>query len=405
MANVCTFELHLRGSRPGVLALVEELQGVYDVTEQSWQGSDEDGVSYLRGECRWSVETSMIDTQRPLGLLAEEHGVELEIFGYDLSAPETFEHYHYRSGDCLTYVGEGATAQGQASAGAWWDEEAQTVRCVFRLTMDAVGGTEVAGDYDPFLDDFAAMMSDAVEVEDLKREREILIGLLAEHPVELLSLALNGEKGAYGSHEAVADELLELWWETNGMEIMDWAGPYNGDVARFTAFAREQIAEMVESARAALEADRRFADLTARAMELSADQRQEIARESIAPVLAAAVRFMGGESYGASFAGDLFIHAIRRALTGASGVTPEQQEEVLGWFDGLLQQELRGKGADLFRGEILTMKKQAQDICCLSHICGEVTDLVCTFALMVCAACGNAAGIKAVNSLRETRPY
>ena len=72
MANICTFELHLRGCRSNVLALVGELNGIYDLTEKSWQGSDEDGISYLKGECRWSVCTSMIETDRPIGLLSEE---------------------------------------------------------------------------------------------------------------------------------------------------------------------------------------------------------------------------------------------------------------------------------------------------------------------------------------------
>ena len=405
MANVCTFELHLRGSRSNVLALVGELNGIYDLTEQSWQGSDEDGISYLKGECRWSVCTSMIETDRPIGLLSEELQVELEIYGYDLSQPDIYEHYHYKSGECIVYMEEGYTAPYEVPGGAWWDDREQTVRCAFRLTMETIGGEEVPGDYDPFLDNFTAMMADSIEVEDLKQEREILIGLLREHPLELVSVAMDGDPTAYSSHEAVADELLEIWWETNGMEIMDWAGPYNGDVARFTSFAEEAVAEMVREAQASLDADGQFDALCGRAMELDAPKRLALVQPAIAEVLAAATRFMGEERSGAAFAGELFIQATQRALTGASGVSQQQKEEVLSWFDGLLLEHVQEQSETMFRCVRRSLKEQAKKIACLNHICQNVADLVCIYALAVCSACGNEPGIPAVKKLRDTRPY
>lgn len=105
MANICTFEMRIRGTKENCQKMMEsDFPSCYEVYIISENGTDSDYMVCVEGECRWSVTGSMVNVTDDYDSLAEKakkFDIELEIFGYDLSEPEWVEHYHYKGDTCL----------------------------------------------------------------------------------------------------------------------------------------------------------------------------------------------------------------------------------------------------------------------------------------------------------------
>lgn len=102
MANVCTFEMRIRGTKENCYKMVNSDIPCYDAYIADEYGTDSDYMVYVNGECRWSVRDSMVNTEdKTLAQKAEEFDIELEVVGYDISEPEWVQHYHYKGAECL----------------------------------------------------------------------------------------------------------------------------------------------------------------------------------------------------------------------------------------------------------------------------------------------------------------
>lgn len=104
MANVCSFEMRIRGKKDNILAFIEHgLQGIYEAYIVRKIGTTEDYLVDVEGEGRWSVTGSMVNKDDGMSLAEQtkKYDLELEVFGYDKSEPEWIEHYHFKNGETL----------------------------------------------------------------------------------------------------------------------------------------------------------------------------------------------------------------------------------------------------------------------------------------------------------------
>ncbi len=104
MANVCSFEMRIRGTKENCEKMIDsDMPSCYEFYRVEEQGTDNDYMVYLAGECRWSVTGSMVDTDEDntLKAKAEKFNIEMEVFGYDISEPEWVEHYHYKGAEVI----------------------------------------------------------------------------------------------------------------------------------------------------------------------------------------------------------------------------------------------------------------------------------------------------------------
>lgn len=100
MANICWFELRIHGNKKNCENMLESLADIecYDMALISEQGTDEDYMIYLSGECPWDITSCMIDPHRvedPLAEKAKRFDLEVEICSVDESQ-EIREHFHYK---------------------------------------------------------------------------------------------------------------------------------------------------------------------------------------------------------------------------------------------------------------------------------------------------------------------
>ncbi len=102
MANVCSFEMKIRGQRDAIISLLEQIR-CYDVSISDEKETESGLLVDAYGECRYGVYPCMIDeeNEKTLSQLSEELSLEVEIFGYDISEPEWIEHYYYKNGELL----------------------------------------------------------------------------------------------------------------------------------------------------------------------------------------------------------------------------------------------------------------------------------------------------------------
>ena len=61
MANICWFEMRVRGTKENCQEMFDSDIPCYDAYIDEEQGTDEDYMMYIKGECRWSVYGSMVN--------------------------------------------------------------------------------------------------------------------------------------------------------------------------------------------------------------------------------------------------------------------------------------------------------------------------------------------------------
>ena len=105
MANICTFNMRIVGSKTSIYELINNgLRRIYDSFIIDEDGNEERYFMEIEGECRGSVTNSMIrelDDGPTLQELSSSLKLEIEVFGYDKSEPEWIEHYHYNNGTAI----------------------------------------------------------------------------------------------------------------------------------------------------------------------------------------------------------------------------------------------------------------------------------------------------------------
>lgn len=103
MANICTFEMRIRGTKENCEKMINSDISCYELYRVDEKGTDSNYMIYAEGECRWSVTGSMVNTDddNTLAAKAAAFDIELEVFGYDMSEPEWIEHYHYKGAEVL----------------------------------------------------------------------------------------------------------------------------------------------------------------------------------------------------------------------------------------------------------------------------------------------------------------
>ncbi len=100
MANVCTFEMRIKGRKDACYEMFNADFPSYDRGVAGEYGADDDFILCAFGECRYDVR-SMNKGDETLREIAKRLGVELEIIGYDISEPEWIQHYHYKGDEVL----------------------------------------------------------------------------------------------------------------------------------------------------------------------------------------------------------------------------------------------------------------------------------------------------------------
>lgn len=96
MANICWFEMRMRGTKANCYAMLNSDIPCYDAYVTAENGTESDYMMYIRGECRWSVTSSMVDVdeEETLAAKASKFQLELEVCALDESE-EIQEHFHY----------------------------------------------------------------------------------------------------------------------------------------------------------------------------------------------------------------------------------------------------------------------------------------------------------------------
>jgi len=100
MANVGSFEMRIKGTKQNCLDFFNADFPCYEKWTCGESGNDNNFTLCAGGECRYDLH-SMDKGEMTLCQLTAKFGVELEIFGYDMSEPEWIQHFHYRNGECL----------------------------------------------------------------------------------------------------------------------------------------------------------------------------------------------------------------------------------------------------------------------------------------------------------------
>ena len=97
MANLCWFEMRMRGTKANCYAMLNSGIPCYDAYVKAENGTENDYMMYVRGECRWSVTSSMVDVdeEETLAAKAAKYQLELEVCGLDESE-EIHERFHYK---------------------------------------------------------------------------------------------------------------------------------------------------------------------------------------------------------------------------------------------------------------------------------------------------------------------
>lgn len=103
MANICWFEMRMRGTKANCHAMLNSGIPCYDAYVKAENGTENDYMVYVCGECRWSVTTSMVDVdeEETLAAKAAKFQLELEVCGLDESE-EISERFHYKGNDVIT---------------------------------------------------------------------------------------------------------------------------------------------------------------------------------------------------------------------------------------------------------------------------------------------------------------
>ena len=126
MANICTFSMRILGTEENCEAFIDSrFNGLFDLGVTRQQETEDGVMLQIDGECRGSVESSMVKAKtNSLAEKSEQYSLEIEVFGYDRSEPEWLEHYHFIGEKCITSYTDDCPE---------WDEEAEAPVMEFEM--------------------------------------------------------------------------------------------------------------------------------------------------------------------------------------------------------------------------------------------------------------------------------
>lgn len=102
MANTCWFEMRMRGTKANCKAMLNSGISCYDARVKAEEGTENDYMMYVSGECAWSVTDSMlhVDEDETLPAKASRFQLELEVCGLEEGGGSS-EHLHYKGGNVI----------------------------------------------------------------------------------------------------------------------------------------------------------------------------------------------------------------------------------------------------------------------------------------------------------------
>ncbi len=101
MANLCWFEIHVKGKKNDCYQVFNSNLPCYELFINKERGTDDKYFLSLRGECRWSLSTNMINGTESLKNQSKKLSLEIEAYAID-ECGSLQEHYHYVNGKVLT---------------------------------------------------------------------------------------------------------------------------------------------------------------------------------------------------------------------------------------------------------------------------------------------------------------
>ena len=100
MANICWFEIRMKGTQDACYAFFNSDLPCYDIYVDAEDGNKNDCFMTLKGECPWDLKSNMILGDASLQNLSKKLQLEIEAFAIDESGIIQ-EHYHYDNGNVL----------------------------------------------------------------------------------------------------------------------------------------------------------------------------------------------------------------------------------------------------------------------------------------------------------------
>ncbi len=101
MSYCAGFMMRVRGKKADCDLFLSQLNAFNMETDEK-RGNDDDTMIYLHGRCESSVQDSMVArAEKPLSVWANDHSLEIEVFGYDEEEPVGVQHYHYKGPQCI----------------------------------------------------------------------------------------------------------------------------------------------------------------------------------------------------------------------------------------------------------------------------------------------------------------
>lgn len=101
MANICWFEMRVRGTQENCYAMLNSGLQCEDAYVTAENGTDDDYMVYVSGNCRWDISSSMMNECKgeTLAAKAQKYDVELEACG--LSEDGGCERFHYKGSQVI----------------------------------------------------------------------------------------------------------------------------------------------------------------------------------------------------------------------------------------------------------------------------------------------------------------
>ena len=101
MANICWFEMRVRGTKTNCYEFFNSDIRCYEMNLSRTDGTEKDYMMYIRGECPGSVWGSMVcNSDETLAEKAAKWNLELEVCGYE-DGCDTSERLHYKGTEVL----------------------------------------------------------------------------------------------------------------------------------------------------------------------------------------------------------------------------------------------------------------------------------------------------------------
>ena len=101
MANICWFEMRIRGTKENCCAFANSGFFCNDIHVIDKRGTDDDFMIYVTGTCRWSIKRSLVNIQHGKSLAQKAKEFNIKIEAYGLCADGCCERFHYKEAEII----------------------------------------------------------------------------------------------------------------------------------------------------------------------------------------------------------------------------------------------------------------------------------------------------------------